>query len=145
MGREIRRLIIKPLSKISSFCARKPNLNPPFSHVLAQRLTNTPRRNLQVAMGRKRIPHAYRHNPLCCNEGLINALYIFNLGFFFSAGHEISAFANQFRALLFLINQLLFSRFSLSHTMESTAELLSELHIHINSSKAGCRARPADF
>lgn len=76
-------LIIKPLSKISSFCSWKPNLNPPFSHVLAQRLTNTPRRNLQVAMGRKRIPHAYRHNPLCCNEGLINVLYIFNLGFFF--------------------------------------------------------------
>lgn len=88
------RLIIKPLKKISSFCSWKPSLNPPFSHVLAQRLTNTPRRNLQEAMGRKLILHAYRHNPLCCNEGLINVLYIFNLGFFFSAGHEIYAFAN---------------------------------------------------
>lgn len=130
-------LIIKPLSKISSFCSWKPNLNPPFSHVLAQRLTNTPRRNLQVAMGRKRIPHAYRHNPLCCNEGLINVLYIFNLGFFFSAGHEICVFANQFPSFLFLIGQLLFSCFSLSHTMERKAEMLSELYIHINSSKAG--------
>lgn len=131
-----RSLIIKSLSKISSFCSWKPNLNPLFSHVLAKRLTNTPRRNLQVAMGRKRTPHAYRHNPLCCNERLINVLYIFNLGFFFPAGHEICAFANQFRSFLFLIGQLLFSCFSLSHTMESKVELLSELYIHINSSKA---------
>lgn len=31
-------------------------------------------------MGRKRIPRSCRRNPLCCNEGLIDALHFF---FFF--------------------------------------------------------------
>lgn len=56
--------------------------------------------------------------------------------FFFFAGHETCAFANELPSFLFLIGQLLFSCFSSSRTMEIKAELLFELYIHINSSKA---------
>lgn len=62
--------------------------------------------------------------------------------FFFFAGHEICAFTNELPSFLFLIGQLLFSCFSSSRTMEIKAELLSELYIHINSSKAGRCAGP---
>lgn len=141
-GRREGRLITKRLSKISSFCAWKPNRNPPFSHVLAQRLTNTTRRNLQVAMGRKRIPAPADIIPSAVTRGL-SMVYIFLIWEFFFVSHEICAFANELRSFLVLIGQLPFSCFTSSRTMEIKAGLLSELYIHINSSKAVRCAGPA--